>query len=250
MSPSLPQAVNVDWLDLIPVLDRQPQPLWVHEWSGPVQKTLIHSCLSQPLLSHSLGSIFCNALWALGAGVGDIDAPCVAEYSAGTDSLHFGRLRVSALVTFYGTKKLLWRGLRAALIYAHRSVNLEGSLTLSFWIMVVIGSPLRPASSPVVSCRPELQFQVRVSSSGEALNPVRKCLATTCVVLLLHTGAHLLVVPRVPSRALSSTAPSGSMKASHQGGTSWLVTKLISLCPVAKVHGVSSNFFGVLYVYV
>lgn len=52
------------------------------------------------------------------------------EHSVDTSSLYFNEVWVSVLIVIHSTRKPLWWGLRAAIIYEYRDTDIEGSLIL------------------------------------------------------------------------------------------------------------------------
>lgn len=84
--------------------------------------------------------ISCNGPWALGVVV-VMDAQLVADPFTDTFPLYW----VSAV----HCRDILWRVLRATLIYGYRDINLEGSLVLGLFSKIIVVCPsMGPMSFP------------------------------------------------------------------------------------------------------
>lgn len=104
-----------------------------------------------PLFLWFFSSLFWDCLWALGTRDDKI------THLGLINSVILCPLRVSALASALDTKRLFWRGMRAALIYVYKDGYLEGSLILcqfSKIIALAVGSLLGSRTSPATGFWP------------------------------------------------------------------------------------------------
>lgn len=114
-SHELPIAQLV-WFDLEQAFCRPPWLLWVHDCCSPARSRR-HSFTAVPsdlwLLLYPPSSSLGPELWRErvwnACSIG-------AEHTTDTDPLHFGQLWVSTSTSGHDRKKLLWIGLRVALV--------------------------------------------------------------------------------------------------------------------------------------
>lgn len=180
MTPFL-SCRNVDWLDLVLVLCRQPQLLRVCECTGLVisRRHCFPPVLPNLLPLQSFCSLFQNApeLWRNGC---DTVSHLMTEHATDSCSLHFYWLWVSVLIDIYCIKKLLLWDVVAALILGYRNIS---SLQSPF--RKIISSPMELVRSSNIGSGQMCNISHEFPLLRKSLNPIRKQLVDAMIFVSL-----------------------------------------------------------------